>query len=173
MCVCIFIFAWTLYSVYFVTSFSYLPCANLLSSEFWLLCAMRTFAYLISSLVLVIVYSETSKNTLGELFLSFVRRLSSLGGAKCTRTIGRKYFVTSSHVFCRDVYYTVSLFGRVHHRRSPCSCKGHHCSLLIYEQCTAYSIGRNDNIDNFKILSFVKLQSCECSACMVSCDPFV
>ena len=30
----------------------------------------------------------------------------------------RKYTGTSSHVLCREVYYTVSLFGRVHHWRS-------------------------------------------------------
>ena len=35
---------------------------------------------------------------------------------KCIRTIGRKCFVTSSHVLCREVYCTVSIFGRVHYQ---------------------------------------------------------
>ena len=34
--------------------------------------------------------------------------MCSLGGAECIRTIGRKYFVTSSCVLCREVYCTVS-----------------------------------------------------------------
>ena len=40
--------------------------------------------------------------------LFFVRRLSSLEGAKCIKTIGRMYFGTSSCVLCREAYCTVS-----------------------------------------------------------------
>ena len=42
--------------------------------------------------------------------------LNSLGGSKCGNCTG-----TVSRVFCREVYYTVSLFGRVHYRRFQCN----------------------------------------------------
>ena len=61
------------------------------------------------------------KDTLGQLHLFFVRRLSSLGGAKCIRTTGRNYFGTSSCVLCGQVYYIVSLLGSVHYQRFHCS----------------------------------------------------
>ena len=54
------------------------------------------------------------QDALRQLHLFFMKRLSSLGGAKCIWTIGRHYFGTSSCVLCREVYYTVSLFGRFH-----------------------------------------------------------
>ena len=49
--------------------------------------------------------------------LSFVERLSSFGGSKCIRAIGRTMFGTSAYVLCREVYYTVFLSQRVHCRR--------------------------------------------------------
>ena len=59
------------------------------------------------------------KDTLGQLYLFFVEKLSSLGGSKCIRTIGKTYFGTSSLVLCREDY-CVSLLGRVHYRRFHC-----------------------------------------------------
>ena len=47
--------------------------------------------------------------------LSFIERLSSFRGSKCTKTIGHVIFGTSNSVLCREVYYTVSLFRRVHY----------------------------------------------------------
>ena len=41
-------------------------------------------------------------HTLCGSIVSFVRRLSSLGGPKCFRTIGRKYIGDSSWVLCRE-----------------------------------------------------------------------
>ena len=35
----------------------------------------------------------------------------------------RNYTETVSHVLCREVYYTVSLFGRVHYQRFYCRLK--------------------------------------------------
>ena len=46
--------------------------------------------------------------------LSFIERLSPFRGSKCTKTIGHVIFGTSNSVLCREVYYTVSLFQRVH-----------------------------------------------------------
>ena len=60
------------------------------------------------------------KDALGQLRLFFVRRLSSLGGSKCIKTIGRNYFGTSNHVLCREAYYAVSLFARFHGMYSSC-----------------------------------------------------
>jgi hypothetical protein len=37
------------------------------------------------------------------------------------KTIRRMYFETASHVLCREVYYTVSLYRRVHYQRFHCS----------------------------------------------------
>ena len=45
--------------------------------------------------------------------LSFIERLSSFRGSKCT--IGHVIFGTSNSVLCREVYYTVSLFRRLHY----------------------------------------------------------
>ena len=44
-----------------------------------------------------------NKGHFGTVFLSFVRRLSSLGGSKCIGSIGRNYLGTSSCVLCREV----------------------------------------------------------------------
>ena len=54
--------------------------------------------------------------------LSFVDRLSSFGGSKCiiATCIGRTMFGTLAYVFCKEVYYTVSLSRRVHYRRFHC-----------------------------------------------------
>ena len=49
--------------------------------------------------------------------LSLIERLSSLRGSQCIKIIGKK---TSSSVFCRVVYHTVSLFWMVHYRRFHC-----------------------------------------------------
>ena len=46
--------------------------------------------------------------------LSFIERLSSFRGSKCTKTIGHVIFGTLNSVLCREVYYTVSQFQRVH-----------------------------------------------------------
>ena len=46
-----------------------------------------------------------------------MERLSSFRGSKCTKTIGHVIFGTSNSVLCREVYYTVSLFRRVHNQR--------------------------------------------------------
>ena len=61
------------------------------------------------------------KDSLGQLCLFFVRRLSSVGGSKCIETIKEEFFGTSSFVFCSDCH-TVSLLGRVHCRRFHCMC---------------------------------------------------
>ena len=52
--------------------------------------------------------------------LFFVERLSSFGGLKCIRTIGKQIFGTLACVLCREVYYIVStsLYWRVHYRTS-------------------------------------------------------
>ena len=60
--------------------------------------------------------------------LSFIERLSSFRGSKCTKTIGHVIFGTSNSVLYREVYYTVSLFRRVHYRRFHCISS----STLIY-----------------------------------------
>ena len=52
--------------------------------------------------------------------LSFIERLSSFRGSKCTKTIGHVIFGTSNSVLCREAYYTVSLFRRVHYQRFHC-----------------------------------------------------
>ena len=52
--------------------------------------------------------------------VSFVERLSSFGGSKCIRTIGKQIFGTLNCVLCREVYYTVSLSRRVHYQRFHC-----------------------------------------------------
>ena len=44
-----------------------------------------------------------------------------MGGAKGIGTTGRNYFGTSSCVLCREVYCTVSLFGRVHYQMFHCN----------------------------------------------------
>ena len=58
--------------------------------------------------------------------LSFIERLSSFRGSKCTKTIGNVIFGTSNSILCREVDYIVSLFQRVH------------CSTFYrnLEQCT-------------------------------------
>ena len=56
-------------------------------------------------------------------FLFWKEAVLWLRETKYIRTIGRKYFGTSSCVLCREVDCTVSLFGRVHYRRSHCTCK--------------------------------------------------
>ena len=53
--------------------------------------------------------------------LSFIERLSSFRGSKCTNTIGHCNFGTSNSVLYREVYYTVSPFQRVHYRRFHCT----------------------------------------------------
>ena len=49
--------------------------------------------------------------------LSFIERLSSFRG---TKPIGHVIFGTLNSVLCREVYYTVSLFRRVHYQRFHC-----------------------------------------------------
>ena len=44
-----------------------------------------------------------NKGHFGTVFLSFVRRLSSLGGPKCIGTIGSRYLGTHSCVLCREI----------------------------------------------------------------------
>ena len=41
--------------------------------------------------------------------VSFVERLSSFGGSKCIRTIGKQIFVTLPCVLCREVYILYSV----------------------------------------------------------------
>ena len=53
--------------------------------------------------------------------LSFVERLSSFGGSKCIRAIGKTIFGTSTCVLCREVYYIVSLSRRVHYQKFHCN----------------------------------------------------
>ena len=53
-------------------------------------------------------------NIINSAVISFIERLSSFRGFKCTKTIGHISFGTSNSVLCRDIYYTVSLFRRVH-----------------------------------------------------------
>ena len=44
-----------------------------------------------------------NKGHFGTAFLSFVRRLSSLGGPKCIGSIGRKYLGTSSCILSKEI----------------------------------------------------------------------
>jgi hypothetical protein len=73
------------------------------------------------------------KDTLGQLHLSFVRRLSSLGGAKGIGTIGRNYLGPQA-VSCREIYCTVSLFGRVHYQRFHCNTQRSTTSVCHFKQ---------------------------------------
>ena len=50
-------------------------------------------------------------------FVLYIERLSSFRG---TKTIGHVIFGTLNSVLCREVYYTVSLFRRVHYQRFHC-----------------------------------------------------
>ena len=59
-------------------------------------------------------------DSINSVVLSFIEGLSSSRGSKCTKTIGHVIFGTSNSVLCREVYYTVSLFRRVHYRRFHC-----------------------------------------------------
>ena len=49
----------------------------------------------------------------------------------------RNYTGTVDHVLCREVYYTVSLFGRVHYQRFHCTacctvhCAGKSCAFFM------------------------------------------
>ena len=47
--------------------------------------------------------------------------VSSFRGSKCTITIGHVIFGTLNSVLCKEVYYTVSLFWRVHYWRFHCN----------------------------------------------------
>ena len=53
-------------------------------------------------------------NNINSAVLSFIERLSSFRGSKCTKTIGHVIFGISNSVHCREVYYIVSLFRRFH-----------------------------------------------------------
>ena len=73
----------------------------------------------------VVQWNLRIKDTLGTIIinsavLSFIERLSSFRGSKCTKTMGHVIFGTSKSVLYREVYYTVSLFRRVHYRRFHC-----------------------------------------------------
>ena len=93
-----------------------------------------------------------------------------MGGSKCIRTIGKVYFGTSSLILYREVYYSVSLFGRVHYNQtwleSHClqhqplynntharngfnglctNCPGYNNNLVI----TAYSSGTKGVVNKF------------------------
>ena len=56
--------------------------------------------------------------------LSFIERLSYFRGSK---TIGHVIFGTSNSVLCREVYYTMSLFRRVHYWRLHCISTIYNC----------------------------------------------
>ena len=62
-------------------------------------------------------------NTLGQNYLFFIE-VVLFGRFKCIITIGRMYFGTSDSVPYREVFYTVSLLGRVHYRRFHCTWDG-------------------------------------------------
>ena len=52
------------------------------------------------------------KDTLGTInsaVLSFIERLSSFRGSKCTKTIGHVIFGTSNDVLCRGLLYSVPI----------------------------------------------------------------
>ena len=57
-----------------------------------------------------------NKGHFGGPLLSFVRRLSSLGGSKCIGTIGKNYFWTQAVSFVGRV----SLFCSIHYWRFQC-----------------------------------------------------
>ena len=69
-------------------------------------------------------------NNINSAVLSFIERLPSYRGSKCTKTIGNVNFGTSNSVLYRD---TVSLFRRVHYRRF-------HCSYSLVLRCAATCI---------------------------------
>ena len=59
------------------------------------------------------VEPPNKRDNINSAVVSFVERLSSFGGSKCSRTMG-KQFGTLTCVLCREVYYIVSLRWRVH-----------------------------------------------------------
>ena len=61
------------------------------------------------------------KDTLEQLYLFFVGRLFSFGKLKTYKHYKEKSFWDASCALCREVYYTVSLFGRVHYLRLYCN----------------------------------------------------
>ena len=68
--------------------------------------------------------------------LHLLMRSSSLGGSKCIA--GIIYWNCTSHVLCREVYHTVSLFGRVHY-----NCR-FHCIHHPYPIALAIGGGGDD-----------------------------
>ena len=75
--------------------------------------------------------------------LSFIERLSSFRGSQMSYR--ENNFGTSNSVLCREVYYIVSLFWRVHYQRlhciythSPCTCT---CTCTFGDEgCLGYCI---------------------------------
>ena len=65
--------------------------------------------------IITVTVESLNKGHIGDninsVALSFIERLSSFRGS-----IGHIIFGTSNSVLCREVYYTVSLFQRVHYR---------------------------------------------------------
>ena len=72
----------------------------------------------------IIIVKPPNKGHVGDdinsAVLSFIERLSSFRGSQCIKTIGHVIFGTLNSVLCREVYYTVSLFQRVHYWRFHC-----------------------------------------------------
>ena len=60
-------------------------------------------------------------DNLNSAVLSIIGRLSSFRGSQCIKTIGNVIFGTSGSVLCREVYFRVFLFRRVHYRKFHCT----------------------------------------------------
>ena len=70
----------------------------------------KTINILLSSITVKLL---NIKNTFGQLHLFFVRRLSSLGGSECIRTIGKNYFETTSCVLCEKFIVLFPYLGEL------------------------------------------------------------
>ena len=80
------------------------------------LCNIRADTCYMSWKTVFCTVEPLNKGHIGTALFVLVRRLSSLRGLKCIRTIERAYFGTASLGLCREVYYRkcVRTFGRVH-----------------------------------------------------------
>ena len=68
-----------------------------------------------------------SKGHFGTTLFVLCKEVILFGRFKMYKTIGKMYSWTSSLVLCREVYCTVSLFGRIHYRRF-------HCIFILFLQ---------------------------------------
>ena len=91
------------------------------------------------------------RDNINSAVLSFIERLSSFRGSQCP--IGKIIFGTSNSVHCREVYYTVSLFRRVHYRRFHC--------IYTHSPCTCVHVHIHACIHIYNV--YVHIHACTCS----------